>query len=166
MLSMCRSGWLRWVIPRPTIVLTCFMYSCSTQKWFSNSPQQPASGRSPLWLLLSGYMGLLYPPLFDPRGCGRRDSGYHTGHWTTLHELLMHLRVIIWEGVTLWHSCMSGSVHNSPCHKRTMWSAVARAVVECRTRNRVSPGSNPPLLPFRKLGIFVFSIVVPVDSAV
>ena len=40
------------------------------------------------------------------------------------------------------------------------------SVVECRTRNRVSPGSNPPLLPFRRLGIFVLSIVVPVDSAV
>ena len=39
------------------------------------------------------------------------------------------------------------------------------SVVECRTRNRVSPGSNPPLLPFRRLGIFVLSIVVPVDSA-
>ena len=24
----------------------------------------------------------------------------------------------------------------------------------CRTRNQVSPGSNPPLLPFRKLGHF------------
>ena len=40
------------------------------------------------------------------------------------------------------------------------------SMVECRTRNRVSPGSNPPLLPFRRLGIFVLSIVVPVDSAV
>ena len=40
------------------------------------------------------------------------------------------------------------------------------SVVECQTRNRVSPGSNPPLLPFRRLGIFVLSIVVPVDSAV
>ena len=39
------------------------------------------------------------------------------------------------------------------------------SVVECRTCNRVSPGSNPPLLPFRRLGIFVLSIVVPVDSA-
>ena len=29
------------------------------------------------------------------------------------------------------------------------------AVVECRTRNRESQGSNPPLLPFRSLGIFV-----------
>ena len=28
------------------------------------------------------------------------------------------------------------------------------SVVECRTRNRGSPGSNPPLLPFRRLGIF------------
>ena len=27
-------------------------------------------------------------------------------------------------------------------------------VVECRTRNRESLGSNPPLLPFRRLGIF------------
>ena len=40
------------------------------------------------------------------------------------------------------------------------------SVVECRTRNRVSPGSNPPLLPFQRLGIFVLSTVVPVDSAV
>ena len=29
------------------------------------------------------------------------------------------------------------------------------SVVECRTRNRESPGSNPPLLPFRSFGIFV-----------
>ena len=29
------------------------------------------------------------------------------------------------------------------------------SVVECRTLNRESPGSNPPLLPFRSLGIFV-----------
>ena len=36
------------------------------------------------------------------------------------------------------------------------------SVVECRTRNQVSPGSNPSLLPFRRLGIFVLSI----DSAV
>ena len=28
------------------------------------------------------------------------------------------------------------------------------SVVACRTRNRESPGSNPPLLPFRRLGIF------------
>ena len=27
------------------------------------------------------------------------------------------------------------------------------SVVECRTRNQVSPGSNPPLLPFRYLAI-------------
>ena len=31
------------------------------------------------------------------------------------------------------------------------------SVVEFRTRNRVSPGSNPPLLPFRRLDIFVLS---------
>ena len=38
------------------------------------------------------------------------------------------------------------------------------SAVECRTRNLVSPGSNPPLLPFRRLEIFVLSIDVPVDS--
>ena len=27
------------------------------------------------------------------------------------------------------------------------------SVVECRTRNQVSPGSNHPFLPFRSLGI-------------
>ena len=41
-----------------------------------------------------------------------------------------------------------------------------RSAVECRTRNQVNPGSNPSLLPFRRLGIFVLSIDVPVDSAV
>ena len=40
------------------------------------------------------------------------------------------------------------------------------SAVECRTRNQVSPGSNPPLLPFRRLGIFVLFIDAPVDSAV
>ena len=37
------------------------------------------------------------------------------------------------------------------------------SVVERRTRNQVSPGLNPPLLPFRRLGIFVLSIDAPVD---
>ena len=40
------------------------------------------------------------------------------------------------------------------------------SVVERRTRNQVSPGFNPPLVPFRRLGIFVLSIDAPVDSAV
>ena len=40
------------------------------------------------------------------------------------------------------------------------------SVVECRTRNQVSPGSNPALLPCRRMGIFVLSIDAPVDSAV
>ena len=40
------------------------------------------------------------------------------------------------------------------------------SVVECRTRNQVSPDSNPSLLPFRILGIFVLSIDAPVHSAV
>ena len=39
-------------------------------------------------------------------------------------------------------------------------------MVECRTSNHVSPGSNPPLLLFRRLGIFVLSIDAPGDSAV
>ena len=39
------------------------------------------------------------------------------------------------------------------------------SVVECWTRNQVSPGSNPTLLPFRKLGIFVLSIDAHVNSA-
>ena len=40
------------------------------------------------------------------------------------------------------------------------------SVVECRTRIQVSPGSNPPLLPFRRLSIFVLTIDILVDSAV
>ena len=39
------------------------------------------------------------------------------------------------------------------------------SVVECRTRNHVSPGSNPPLLAtVSKMGIFVPSIDTHVDS--
>ena len=41
-----------------------------------------------------------------------------------------------------------------------------KTAVECRTRNQVSPGSNPTLLPFRRLGIFVLSVDAPVPSAV
>ena len=40
------------------------------------------------------------------------------------------------------------------------------SAVACRTRNQVSPGSNPPLLAFRRLGIFVLSIDATVHSAV
>ena len=41
------------------------------------------------------------------------------------------------------------------------------SAVECRTGIQVrGPGSNLPLLPFRRLGIFVLSIPAPVDSAV
>ena len=39
-------------------------------------------------------------------------------------------------------------------------------MVERRTRHQVSPGSNPPLLSFRRVGIFVLSINASVDSAV
>ena len=38
------------------------------------------------------------------------------------------------------------------------------SVVERRTRNQVSPGSNPSLLPFRRLGIFVLSIDGPLTQ--
>ena len=31
------------------------------------------------------------------------------------------------------------------------------SVVECRTHNQVSPGSNLPMVPFRILGVFVLS---------
>ena len=60
--------------------------------------------------------------------------------------------------------CFSGA-NRSTC---IAWHSVERgsSVVECRTRNQVSPGSNPPLLPFRRLGIFVLSIDALVDSAV
>ena len=45
-------------------------------------------------------------------------------------------------------------------------STSGSSVVERRTRNQVSPGSNPPLLPFGRLGVFLLSIDAPVDSAV
>ena len=39
-------------------------------------------------------------------------------------------------------------------HARVLTLERSSSVVECRTRNRESPGSNPRLLPFRRLGIF------------
>ena len=50
-------------------------------------------------------------------------------------------------------------------HTGVLYVERGSSAVECRTRNRASPGSNPPLLPFRRLGIFVLSIDAPVDSA-
>ena len=48
----------------------------------------------------------------------------------------------------------------------TIYVERGSSVVECQTRNQVSPGSNPSLLPFRRLGIFVLSADAPADSAV
>ena len=47
-------------------------------------------------------------------------------------------------------------------------SECGSSAVECGTRYQVSPDSNPSLLPFRILGIFVLSIKMdaPVDAAV
>ena len=71
-------------------------------------------------------------------------------------------------GIALFYkSTMKVTVVTLP-QKHSSFEALERgsSLVECRTRNRVSPGSNPPLLPFRRLDIFVLSIVVAVDSAV
>ena len=57
-----------------------------------------------------------------------------------------------------WNDICSGSLLSS--------MERGSSAVECRTRNQVSPGSNPPLVPFRRLGIFVLPINAPVDSAV
>ena len=57
-------------------------------------------------------------------------------------------------------------VHYVKVHYDRLFMERGSSVVECRTRNQVSPGSNPPLVPFRRLGIFVLSINAPVDSAV
>ena len=56
------------------------------------------------------------------------------------------------------HACMLASL--------IMYVERGSSAVECRTRNRESPGSNPPLLPFRRLGIFILSNNAPVNSAV
>ena len=66
---------------------------------------------------------------------------------------------------TICHSCSTQELYT--CLFRQM-ARMERgsSVVECWTRNQVSPGSNLSLLPFRRLGIFVLSIDAPVDSAV
>ena len=66
--------------------------------------------------------------------------------WCAASVYVLHLCMCVW-----MHACMveRGS-----------------SVVERRTRNLVSAGSNHSFLPFRRLGIFVLSIDAPVDSAV
>ena len=60
-------------------------------------------------------------------------------HW---YEILKATRTQILLRSCCWHFNRRWPVERSS------------SVVECRTRNRESPGSNPPLLPFRRLGIF------------
>ena len=68
------------------------------------------------------------------------------------------------------HACViHTSVQCTQSDQHTMHTVLVEcgsSVVECRTRNQVSPCSNPPLLPCRRLSIFVLSIDAPVHSAV
>ena len=87
--------------------------------------------------------------------------------WSRLKKQVGRLRVVSWNvGTMTGHAVEIADVLRR--RKVDIACVLERgsSEVECRTRNRVSPGSNPPLLPFRRLGIFVLSIVVPVDSAV
>ena len=72
-----------------------------------------------------------------------------------------------------WPTCLTDGHMVVNDHTRSVenWKCVwylerGSSAVECRTRNQVSPGSNLPLLPFGRLGIFVLSIDALVDSAV
>ena len=61
-----------------------------------------------------------------------------------------------WIGVSVWRV---GRTEED-------WLMYSRSVVECRTRNRESPGSNPLCYRFEDLAFFVPFTVAPVDSAV
>ena len=78
-------------------------------------------------------------------------------------------RVGVWacERVSVW-ACESVGVLAGGRVNVWVGERVERgsSAVECRTRNLVSQGSNPPLLPLRKLGIFVLFTDAPVASAV
>ena len=77
------------------------------------------------------------------------ESRTHNAHM----DLLSVQRVRCWEHTQLHLATLHGLERGS-------------SAVECRTRNHVNPDSNPPLLPFRKLGIFVFSTDPLSDSSV
>ena len=62
--------------------------------------------------------------------------------------------------------CMCVRVRAYMLASLIMYVERGSSAVECRTRNQVSPVSNPLLLPFRRLGIFILSNNAPVDSAV
>ena len=65
----------------------------------------------------------------------------------TQHYILPYARTLVFQTsffpstIKIWNNLQPGVERSS-------------SVVECRTRNREIPGSNPPLLPFRRLGIF------------
>ena len=81
----------------------------------------------------------------------------------------------VYGGLVVQSRCRFGLVHDHGFENMFLFRALSECVhcvqrgssaVECRTRNQVTPGSNPHFLPFRRLGIFVLSIDAPVDSAV
>ena len=78
---------------------------------------------------------------------------------------LLRLRCIHAE-LRLYSCCTSSSLACPVICGRRYRVERGSSVLEHRTRNQESPGSNPPLLPFRRLGIFVLSIDAPADSAV
>ena len=82
--------------------------------WVGTSPQKPVSGWSLLCLLLSRYHRW-----FDPHGCVGTDFGCLAGRWNHLAWTVGAPLCGQWEGVTLWHSSMTESVHNSPCNERS-----------------------------------------------
>ena len=62
----------------------------------------------------------------------------------------------------------SNSAHEATCYNShgTIYMERGSSVVEWRSRNQVRTGSNPSLLPFGRLVIFVLSIDAPVHSVV
>ena len=118
-------------------------------------------GESPFNGTLSSTGCRLVEASREYRGIGVSRSGIGGHSLTTSNGRLLRLYICPLT-VTKYERLANFCVH-SPSVQRSSFGSSA---VECRTRNQVRSGSNPPLLPFRRLGIFVLSIDAPVDSAV
>ena len=115
---------------------------------------------------------LIRPPS-ESHWCGRiRGMVAREGFVYERKPLSVTRNVVVWEGWSLvrvvvrkgfYCMCQCGGQWSGRMISAALLSQLtvlshkverSSSVVECRTRNQVSPGSNPPLLPFRRLGIF------------
>ncbi len=154
---------------KPTAISPHFLRTSQTTNQLRSREYQQGVGRRNLDNKMGHTHCLLRKFIHTP-------SSKHICHDLTRHSLVRLDRLrkgygrfkynIYLMGLAPSASYTCGTASQTAHHIASECPLHGSSVVECRTHNQVSPGSNPPLLPFRRLGIFVLSIDAPVHSAV